>query len=66
MTDTVQDLLNYSYEQKPVEFQNAFNSLMLDRIATAVDNKKIEVAQQMFADQPVDQEQEEEQNAETA
>jgi len=86
MTDetqyTVQDLIAYSYDQKPVEFENAFSSLMIDRIAAAVDNKKIEVAQAMFSDETeeevvdqeevdtevetVDQETEEEENGETA
>ena len=62
--------------------ENAFSSLMIDRIAAAVDNKKLEVAQAMFSDETeeevvdqeevdtevetVDQETEEEENGETA
>ena len=78
---TVQDLISLSYEQKPIEFQNAFNSLMSDRIASAINDKKIEVAQSMYNDHEeveeiedeqevedteiTDQDQEEEQDGET-
>jgi hypothetical protein len=48
-TPTVQDLITLSYEQKPLEFQDVFNSLILDRVAKAVDTRKVEVAQSMFA-----------------
>lgn len=49
---SVQDLISFSYEQKPIEFQQAFDTLIAGKIAAAVDNKKIEVAQSMFSDQP--------------
>jgi hypothetical protein len=48
---TVQDLISLSYDQKPIDFQNAFNSLMSDRITNAINDKKIEVAQSMFGSQ---------------
>jgi hypothetical protein len=48
---TTQDLISLAYDQKPIEFQNAFNTLISDRIAQAVDVKKIEVAMSMFTDQ---------------
>jgi hypothetical protein len=48
---SIQDLISTSYEQKPLDFQNAFDSLMMGRIATAIDNKKIEIAQSLFNDQ---------------
>ncbi len=44
----VQDLVKFSYEQKPVDFEQAFNSLLSNKIADAVDVKKLEVAQNMF------------------
>jgi hypothetical protein len=47
-TYSVRDLVKYSYEQKPVEFEQAFNSLLGDKIALAVDAKKLEVAQSTF------------------
>jgi hypothetical protein len=49
---TVQDLISLSYDQKPIEFQQAFDTLIASRIAAAVDNKKMEVAQTMFGDHP--------------
>lgn len=44
----VMDLINLSFEQKPVDFQNAFNSVMNNKISSAIDDKKLEVAQTMF------------------
>ena len=58
---TVQDLISLSYDQKPVDFQHAFNTLMSDKVATAINNAKVEVAQTMFKDQ---QEEEAEQELE--
>jgi hypothetical protein len=45
---SVQDLISLSYDQKPVEFQDAFNSLIGDKIAQAVQDKKMELAQSVF------------------
>jgi CO dehydrogenase/acetyl-CoA synthase beta subunit len=49
--DIVQDLIRYSYDQKPIEFQHAFDDAMADKIATAIDNKKVELAKTMFTDE---------------
>jgi hypothetical protein len=49
-TFSVQNLVKYSYEQKPVEFEQTFNSLLSDKIASAIDARKLEVAQSMFND----------------
>ena len=46
--NTLADLVKFSSEQKPIEFGNAFNSLIANRIETAIDAKKIEVAKGMF------------------
>jgi hypothetical protein len=51
---TVQDLLFHSYEQKPVEFQQTFNDLIVQRIASAVSDRKMELAQSLF-NAPVDE-----------
>jgi hypothetical protein len=48
---SVQDLISLSFDQKPVEFQQAFDSLMTDRIAKAIEDKKIEVAQSIYYNQ---------------
>ena len=45
----VVDLVNYAYDQKPLEFVQTFQSMMVDRINNAIVDKKIEVAKAMFA-----------------
>lgn len=49
---SVSDLIAHSYNQQPIEFQNTFDAIMNSKIAAAVNNKKLEVAQAMFSDQP--------------
>lgn len=44
----VSDLIVSAVEQKPVEFENAFNNIMTDRIGAAIDDYKLDVAQNMF------------------
>lgn len=56
----VKDLLNNAFNQKPSEFYSTFNDLILDRIQTAVANKKIEVAQSLFGSDKSNKETEEE------
>ena len=64
--NTLADLVKFSSEQKPIEFGNAFNSLIANRIETAIDAKKIEVAKGMINpsleadDEDIEQESEEE------
>ena len=52
MTDNnkydITDLVVSAVEQKPLDFEAAFNDLIIDRLHTAIENKKIEVAQQMY------------------
>jgi hypothetical protein len=56
MTDNnkydITDLVVSAIEQKPLDFEAAFNDLIVDRLHTAIENKKIEVAQQMYGYQP--------------
>lgn len=61
---TIQDLISFSYDQKPIEFQDAFNALVMDRVVQAVDQRKIQVAQAMFGDQPASEDFESEQDQE--
>lgn len=44
----ISDLITNATLQQPVEFQSAFDNLVLDRIRTAVENRKIEIAQAMY------------------
>jgi hypothetical protein len=52
MTDTnkydMSDLVVAALEQKPLDFESAFNDLIIDRISTSINDKKIEVAQMMY------------------
>ena len=45
---SVNDLISAAIEQKPTDFEDNFNSLMLDRIKSAVETRKQEIATSMF------------------
>ena len=65
------DLVSNAVLQKPIEFETAFNNIVLDRIRDAVENKKIEVAKQLYGYEPEVQPEdlepsEEEENGEVA
>lgn len=62
MTDIearVADLINFSSNQKPVEFGDAFNSILRNKVLSAIENKKEEVARAMFATQDESDDEEE-------
>lgn len=61
---TVTDLVFSALEQKPMDFEAAFNDLVVDRIRDAVEQKKIDIAQQMYGYQP-EYEQETEEDLDT-
>jgi len=42
------DLVDFALTQKPVDFEDAFNSVIASKLTAAVDMKKIEVAQSIF------------------
>lgn len=44
----LQSMINSAALQEPLEFQNAFSDQLLDRIRTAVEDKKVAIAQQMY------------------
>jgi hypothetical protein len=61
------DLVISALEQKPTDFEAAFNDLIVNRIATAIEDKKIAIAQQMYgynAEEPELDNSEEEDNGE--
>ena len=53
---SVSDLVISAYEQKPMDFEAAFNDLVVDRIRSAVEQKKIDIAQQMYNYNPPQEE----------
>lgn len=51
MTDIeyrVADLINFSSNQKPIEFEQAFRGILAAKVSDAIENKKVELAQTMF------------------
>ena len=44
----VTDLIIHAADQKPSEFEATFDSLLKDRLVSAVENRKQEIAQAMF------------------
>jgi len=65
------DLVSAAAAQKPLDFEAAFNDLIVDRIATAINDKKISVAQQMYGystdnEEKTEEELEDHQDGETA
>lgn len=56
MTDNnkydISDLLVSAVSQKPFDFEAAFDDLIVDKIHSAIEAKKVEVAQQMYGYQP--------------
>lgn len=50
------NLVTAAVLQKPMEFEAAFDDLIVDRIRNAVENKKIEIAQQMYGYEPTEYE----------
>jgi len=44
----VVDLLKFAHENKPGDFQSAFQDVMQDKISAALDAKKEVIAQQMM------------------
>lgn len=45
----VADLINFSSNQKPIDFEDAFKSILQTKVGSAIENMKAEVAQRMFA-----------------
>lgn len=55
----VADLINFSSNQKPLEFETTFKEILQDRIANAIENKKTEIASKMFNAPEVESDEEE-------
>jgi hypothetical protein len=44
----IKDLVVSAIEQKPLEFEQAFDDLIVGRIQDAIHDKKVQIAQQMY------------------
>lgn len=62
----VADLINFSSNQKPLEFAAAFKEILQDKVAAAIDTRKMEIAGRMFnAPEAEDDVEDKEQETET-
>lgn len=44
----VKELLNFAINKKPTEFADAFEDLISEKMAAALENRKIELAQNLY------------------
>jgi hypothetical protein len=44
----ISDLITNAVTQKPIEFTNAFNNVLVDKLNNAIEMRKAEIAQTMF------------------
>jgi hypothetical protein len=45
----IDDLLSTAVDNKPADFAKVFNDILVDKITNSINDKKIEVAQNMFS-----------------
>lgn len=55
---TIEDLLASAVAQKPGDFEETFNQLMLDKVSAAIDDRKYEIGRTMF--NPIEEDEKEE------
>lgn len=55
---TINDLAGYAIDHKPIEFSQAFDTLLRDKLSTAIEDKKLEIAQRMFVNSEPNEEEE--------
>jgi hypothetical protein len=51
MTDNkyeIDDLLTSTAQMKPVDFEDAFNDIVTNRIRAAIEDRKVKIAQQLY------------------
>ena len=44
----IEDLISHSVEQRPIDFEQAFDNLIVNRLQDAINDKKIAIAKQMY------------------
>lgn len=52
----IEDLISTAVSQKPAEFGQAFNDIIVDKLQSAISNYKQDIAQTMFNLTPQEQE----------
>jgi hypothetical protein len=56
----IADLINFSSNQKPLEFGATFNEILRNKVTAAIDTRKTEIASRMFNASEVEDEVEDE------
>lgn len=60
----ISDLINFSSNQKPVEFENAFKGILAQKVSSAIEDRKQQIASSLISvpreDEEIDQESPEE------
>lgn len=44
----IADLINFSSNQKPIDFENTFKNIMTARVGDSIQDRKINIAKSMF------------------
>lgn len=65
MTHTIEDLVAAAVGQRPMDFEQSFNSLIAGKASAAIENHKLGLAQTMFNDKPEEEEKEVEEDPNT-
>ena len=60
----IEDLITSTLEQRPTDFAATFDELLVSKLHNAINDKKLEVAQRMFAPQNEEEFDSEEQSEE--
>jgi hypothetical protein len=53
------DLISAALEQKPIDFENAFNDILVNKLNDAIAIKKVEIAQGIYKEPEAEEELEE-------
>lgn len=44
----IRDIIDFAQQQKPVDIMKSFNDIMKERVAAAIDDRRVEVGAKMF------------------
>jgi hypothetical protein len=59
------DMIHYAIDQKPIDFENTFKSLINDKLVAAIDAKKMEIASRLYSNDESESDDESEEYIET-
>jgi hypothetical protein len=56
-TVDIQDLITAAIQKQPANFKDAFNSVIADRVYSAIESRKLEISKNVVNQQPASEEQ---------